>query len=113
MTAAYSIAIVEGEDLTLALTWKVDGSPVDLTSATASFIIDGASGDLLTVADTDVSPDPTLAVGDADGTIAVFIGHAALQAAIVGQGGGLRYRLMVTLAGVTKCLLAGSLSVSD
>lgn len=106
MTAGtYNFSLVSGEDLTLAATWLVDAAAVDLTSAiNPQFIIDGASGPLLTVV-------PTL--GGTAGTIHVFIASAALQAAIAGAGGGLRYRLLIDMGSVTTALLVGHVTVKS
>ena len=101
-SGTYNLAIVEGEDLTLSATWLADTVAVDLTTATASFIVDGSSGPLLTVA-------PTL--GGSAGTIHLRIASATLQAAILGQGGGLSYRLLISMGSITTALLVGHVTV--
>jgi hypothetical protein len=97
----YNFALTEGEDLTLSATWTADTVAVDLTSATAQFIVD--TDPPLTVA-------PTL--GGTAGTIAVTIAWATLAAALAGDL-KVSYRLLITMGDTTTALLVGSVVVSD
>ncbi len=102
MAASYAVTLTRGEDLSLSLTWLIDDVAVDLTATSAVFWVDGQSGPLLSA---------PVTLGGSDGTLAVAIPNGELVAAIRGQGGGLSYRLMVTMP-ATSCLLKGSLAVS-
>ena|ERR1017187_7533953 len=103
MAASYAITLTRGEDLSLNATWLIDDLPVDLSDASAVFWVDGQPGPLLS------SP---VTLGGEAGTLNVLIASAALSGAMLGAGGGIRYRLLVTVSGVTTALLSGTLVVA-
>ena len=101
MSGTHLFSVVKGEDFAVALTWLgADGTPVDLTNYSAELFIGPVT--------VESGEDTGLARGGTAGTITINVPPDALAGLSATQD----YRLMLTNADGTRCLLFGPFQVS-
>lgn len=104
---SWDFAVVQGATFDQTLTWKYNGSPVDLTGWSAHMQIRSAPGGQLYSDLTDTGGE--ISLGGTAGTIRLVLA-AAVTAAFTWDSG--YYDLMLTSpAGAVTYLLAGSFTV--
>jgi hypothetical protein len=113
MASSHNIQIVQGETFQLNITWK-DGNdnPINLTSYSARMDVRpywGSSERILT--SQGLSPNITLTLGGASGTIDVSI-DAVTTAALAAPANGV-YDIEVQSGAFVKKLLRGNVRITD
>ena len=107
-TGKLDLAVPQGTTLSKQLTYRIDGTPVNLTGYTARLVVrvkQSSTSSLLTLTNS-----AGLTLGGAAGTIAITI--SATQTAAL-PAGGLFYFLEITSGGgIVTRLVAGQLEVS-
>lgn len=107
MAGSYTFYAIIGEDFDRTLTWltKVGGSPINLTSYTASLSV-GIEEDFIT---TTTSANGLITLGGSAGTIELYIPNPVLATLGVGQA---PYELFLTNSVPrTGCLLEGTINL--